>query len=108
MSGFSFLILWAVCCIGVGVWANNWKRSAFAWFCLAFFLSPVLSAIILLIVGNAEQTKTCPKCAEAVKEEALVCKHCKHEFKALNESATSEEKIEMSKNSKDFFDKIVS
>ncbi|HEU0098718.1 MAG TPA: hypothetical protein VFQ67_08065 [Allosphingosinicella sp.] len=31
--------------------------------------------------------KICPRCAEAVKKEALVCKHCGHEFAAAGASA---------------------
>lgn len=40
--------------------------------------------VIGLVLGykkNDEAEKTCPKCAEKVKKEAIICKHCKTEFK---------------------------
>jgi hypothetical protein len=31
-------------------------------------------------MGNIEEMKTCPMCAEEVRTAAKICKHCKHEF----------------------------
>lgn len=40
-------IIWAGCCIGVGVFANNKGRSGFGWGLLSMIISPLVGAIIL-------------------------------------------------------------
>lgn len=30
--------------------------------------------------GETDGLKTCPECAEKVKEEATICRYCRHEF----------------------------
>lgn len=47
-------------------------------FFISFVLTPVVGLIVLLISGT--KGKKCPKCAETIKNEALKCKHCGHEF----------------------------
>lgn len=39
------------------------------------------SGVVLLVASaRADSLKTCPHCAERVKLEARICKHCGHEF----------------------------
>jgi hypothetical protein len=40
----------------------------------------LLGPFSLLMVFVSSETKKCPKCAEMVKKEAAVCKHCQHTF----------------------------
>ena len=40
----------------------------------------ILFIAIGLITSYAATHKTCPQCAERVKQEALKCKHCGHQF----------------------------
>lgn len=74
------VLVWIALALLVGVWARSWKRNAVLWCVLALVLSPLLVGLALLISGNATKHKTCPKCAESVKFDALVCKHCSHSF----------------------------
>jgi len=38
----------------------------------------------------AEGMKKCPKCAEFIKPEAVICRFCSHEFKVLSEDDINE------------------
>lgn len=40
--------------------------------------------------AEEEESKTCPKCAETIKLEALVCKHCGNEFSEEEVTALKE------------------
>lgn len=80
-------LLWLACCFGSAVIASSKKRSVFSWFLLGFFLGP----IALLIVGLMGRSETpgdderkCPYCAEIIKKEATVCKHCRKEVEPID------------------------
>ena len=36
----------------VGYWANNWGRNGWLWFVVALLISPLITAIILVIMGR--------------------------------------------------------
>ncbi len=81
----------------VGYLAGKRGRSAVAYFWLSFLLTFVIGLIVLLIQTSGsqlvkrdyqnpnfgfldgERAAKCPKCAEWIKVEASVCKHCGHE-----------------------------
>ncbi len=94
MFGFAW-VLWVVIWVGfaifVGGVASEKGRSNFVFFLLSIIFSPLISLIIVHVISpvtaNVEAVaiksgnyKKCPKCAELVKKEALVCKHCQAEF----------------------------
>ncbi|WP_216643774.1 zinc ribbon domain-containing protein [Vibrio sp. B1Z05] len=81
------VIGWFVLSIFCGVYASSKGRSGFGFFLLAVLLSPIIGFIGALIaspvqskveekaIGRGDLRK-CPMCAELVKAEALLCKHC--------------------------------
>lgn len=90
MTMFMFLG-WLILAILVGVYANTKGRSGVGFFLLAVILSPLIGFIIALVISpvkgvieaNAIQSgdmKKCPDCAELVKAEAKICKHCRAEL----------------------------
>lgn len=104
MEIVGILIFYIVMCILAVVMASNKGRSKFGWFLAVFFLTPFVLLILLALpskkvpasitvqqVPRSEPTpaerlisdeKKCPDCAEMVKKDAKVCKHCRHEFAA--------------------------
>ena len=73
-------VVYFVLCILAGVYASSKDKSFMLWCFLSVIISPLLTFLFLLVMG--EDSKVCPKCAEKVKPEALVCKHCSHAFEA--------------------------
>ena len=59
----------------VGYWANNWGRNGWLWFFVALLISPLISAIILLIIGRDGDAKAKQQAddieAEAQKQAAI-------------------------------------
>lgn len=85
------VVLWLVFAILVGVYANSKGRSGFGFFLISALLSPLIGFIIALIISpinskveqkalEAGDMKKCSSCAELVKVEAKLCKHCQTEL----------------------------
>ncbi|MEZ9862479.1 hypothetical protein [Vibrio breoganii] len=81
------IILWVILSIVVGFIASGRGRSGFGYFFLSLIITPLLTLVILLVIGTNEKKieedqlssgtfKKCSDCAELVKIEAKVCKHC--------------------------------
>jgi rRNA maturation endonuclease Nob1 len=88
----TFLLLWLAFSIAVGFMATTWGRSGGLWFVGAILFTPILAGVALLLAGKVQQeprakgfsfakySKVCPDCAERVRIQARVCKHCGHEW----------------------------
>lgn len=78
----AIFLVWLLGSVAVSFLAGGFNRSRGVWFMLSVFLSPIISLTMLLIAGN--DGKKCPKCAEIVKPDAQVCKHCNNTFEVPN------------------------
>lgn len=73
-SGFFSLFWWILFTALIAFWAHKWNRSALGYGLAAFFLSSLLTAIVLLIVGRGGPP--CPHCGGKTVVGASVCKNC--------------------------------
>ena len=85
-----WIIVWLGLSIVAGVIAANKGRSGFGFFLLALALSPLVGIIAAAAAKTNEQAQVesgegrkCPFCAEIVKIEAVVCKHCGKDLPAI-------------------------
>lgn len=79
-----FVIIWLVAAIVAGILANNKNRSVIGWG-ISTLIIPLLVFIVLVLPTIKEDTpsydlKKCPFCAEDIKAEAVICKHCQRDI----------------------------
>jgi hypothetical protein len=76
------LIIWGVAAILAVIIAGTKGRSEAGWAILTLLLSPLVLLILLVLpkldpeAPSPETHVRCPDCAELVRREARVCKHC--------------------------------
>ena len=86
-----YVIIWIVFALMVGAINSGRGNSFFVGFLLSVILSPLLGLIIVVCTKKNEavlekrmiksgKMKKCPDCAEVVKSDAAVCKHCGYKF----------------------------
>jgi hypothetical protein len=86
------IIFWLIASIIVGVIASSRGRSGGGWFLLSLLISPLLTIVPVLALPKqmtrrqALQLRACPFCAEVIRREAKVCKHCHHEVAPIVET----------------------
>ncbi|QOL24967.1 zinc ribbon domain-containing protein [Thalassotalea sp. LPB0316] len=74
-----FVLLWVLFTLLIIVWAKRWNHSVILWGITSLIISPLITGVILLIVGSAHPK--CPSCKEVVKSGSRICKHCGQKFK---------------------------
>ena len=79
------LSLWPLLAIGVGILAGAWDRSGFLWFITAIVISPLISVLLLLILGKPEKSGgrpdlRCPECNYINDADAQYCANCGAQF----------------------------
>jgi len=97
-----WLILWIGLSVIAAVIAANKGRSAIGFFFLAILLSPIIGILAAFIVQPntarieddklaGGETRRCQHCAEIVRSEARICKHCGRELVPLETNHTEEQ-----------------
>lgn len=93
---YEYLAFMCLCGLITGIIGSNKGRGGFLWFLIGFLLAP-LGIVLALVTKKDNQTleskalalgtqKKCPFCAELIKSEAIICKHCNKEQTEHNAS----------------------
>ena len=87
-----FVALWIACSIGAAVIASSKKRNVLLWLLLGLLFGP-LGLLTVGLMSRSEEPgddeRKCPYCAEVIKKQARVCKHCGNEVGALEKAEHS-------------------
>ncbi len=85
----TYIVIWIVCGI-LGAMIGSSKGRGGAGFALSFLLGPLGVIIALFLKPNSGKVEAeavvsggmrkCPFCAELVKTEAVICKHCQKDL----------------------------
>lgn len=80
-----FLLLIGIASTSIANQAEAKGKSYVSFFWLSIIFSPLLTWLVVSIVPAesnevSSNTKLCPKCAETIKQAAILCKHCGSEI----------------------------
>lgn len=86
MEIFAILTIWLICGVVSAVIASNKGRNVAGWFALGMLFGLIAIIIVAAIPSLTVdgKTKRCPHCAELVKTEATVCRHCGRDLQNRN------------------------
>jgi hypothetical protein len=80
-------LCWIIGAVLVGKYAHDKGLSGASFFFIALFATPLVGILLALVAAPDREKaarraglKECPQCAEAVKQEARVCRFCGHRF----------------------------
>jgi hypothetical protein len=62
----------------VGLIADSKGRNFWQWWAYGTLLF-IVAIVHVLFISSTKGLVRCPKCAELIREEATICKHCKSE-----------------------------
>jgi hypothetical protein len=99
-GGFMWVVFWASCSILCSVIANKKGRDEAGWFLLGVLIGPF--AILFALAAREDKqllenrqlrtgrVRKCPFCAELIKREAVVCRHCGNDMPERLNAPTAE------------------
>ena len=72
----SFITVYFLTCAILGCWVNAKGGNGWVAGILCVFFSPVLIFLVYFFGGSKLCGVKCPRCAETLKVDAFICKHC--------------------------------
>lgn len=80
---------WVLCAfVGWAIGAEKGRALDGFFWGLIFGVVGIIIAAVMKPASYFEDTRTCPHCAEQVKPEALVCKHCGRDLAPAGDATT--------------------
>jgi hypothetical protein len=85
------LLIWILVSYFVGRAADRKHRSFMSFFLVAFFVSPIVGAVIVAALPPTQEMliakgrmRACHRCAEAIQPRAMVCPYCGNGAELVN------------------------
>jgi uncharacterized membrane protein len=90
MDGIDLIVsvaLWVIFAIAVASFAERRGHRREKWFIISLLVSPLLALLFIVMNGPSTETgstfKKCPFCFEAIRSEAIRCRHCQADLQVV-------------------------